>query len=121
VAYWALNYAISRFPSEFNDVSVLKPLILLGLMPGRIIEDFLASRCESDREKARQILLEAERCSKDPQLFEVFRNSIQPPLMQAVSYDTFKENMTDLMIDLRRGLLAYLNLLERIHSFECRV
>lgn len=76
-----------------------------GNVAGRLIEDLLQDREEEDREKARQILLEAERSAQDPAQYEIFLTSIVPPLFYATSFETFRENMTDLMIDLRRGNL----------------
>lgn len=72
-----------------------------------MIEEFVSDRTEEEREKARQIILRAERewgndiTAYQTAAFEYNRRLNVPVIL----YEHFRENMTDLMIELRRGKL----------------
>lgn len=70
-----------------------------------MIEEFLQERSEEDREKARQILLHAE--SHWATNFDAFQQAVititRRSNVTISIFENFKENMTDLMIEMRRG------------------
>ncbi|KAI6188334.1 hypothetical protein M3Y98_00343600 [Aphelenchoides besseyi] len=104
VAFWALRYTICKFPLTFEDVSILQQLLMLGRVSAHLIEEFLAERSEVDRDKARQLLLQAEYWGTSPQLYHnaiVYAGRYQQGVL---SFNEFSNNMVDLMIELRREM-----------------
>lgn len=106
-SFWALNYAILRFGPEFN-VSILANLLLLNeRVLGRMVEEFLADRSEEERATARQIIVIAS--SQWTTNINVYREAVLRICRRSdasiSAFERFRENMTDLMTELRRGRL----------------
>ncbi|KAI6242728.1 putative exonuclease mut-7-like protein [Aphelenchoides fujianensis] len=83
VAFWALRYAMLKFGSTFEDVSVIGQLLMIGRVSSQMIEEFLSDRSEEDRERARSVILQAEKWGTGEQLYfgAVYAVGRQPQLV----------------------------------------
>ncbi|KAI6184034.1 hypothetical protein M3Y97_00552800 [Aphelenchoides bicaudatus] len=104
IKFWSLHYAMSRFKGSF-DVSVIAHIVLLNdRVSARMIEEFLADRSDGEKDQARKILLMAEQ--QWATNFEIYKYAVSSilrnPNANIANFEGFRQNMTDLMIELRR-------------------
>jgi hypothetical protein len=104
-SFWALHYAISRFGPEFSVLILANLLLLNEKVNSRMIEEFMCDRTDEEKEQARRILMIAsDQWAHNLSVYQAAVLQVgRRSDANAWTFERFRENIKDLMIELRRG------------------